>query len=118
MSEPVGIEAARRFFADQIKGFLPRAEVQTRPAHGEATAFHCDWLIEEGSSRKRSREITVKLASAAMNQFRAADPRGRGAMADNFVRVIKIRLAEGGYEENDPPSPPFIVHIDEHSLEP
>jgi hypothetical protein len=119
MSKPLDIEAARSFFAAEIGGLLPKAEIQIRPANNEATAFHCDWLIEGGpSSRQRSREITVKLASAAMNRFRSVDSKERGAMAAKFIRTIKVRLAEGGYDEKDPPSPPFIVHVDEHSLEP
>lgn len=110
------IETARRFFADQIRELLPKADIQIRPANDEATAFHCDWLIE--SSKKRSREITVKLASAAMKGFRSADSKERGAMAAKFVRVIRVRLAEQGYDENDPSSPPLVIHINEHSLEP
>ena len=119
------IKTARGYFANEIlySDFLPRsAEISIRaePALGEAAAFHCQWpLTEKGPySGKHSREITVQITAGAMNRFRSADLRERGDMLIQFGRIFKARLLDGGYDAKDPPSPPFIVHIDDHSLEP
>lgn len=115
------IEAARRAFADVIakRTFAPKfpMAIKFRPgAVSDATVIHCQWpLAEKGPY---SREITVQIAAGAMNRFRQADARARGEMLELFIRAFKIRLIEGGYTDKDQPAPPFIVHIDEHSLEP
>lgn len=123
-SKIVDIEAARQYFADAIRDsdFVPySAEISIRadPALGEAAAIHCRWpLVEKGPySGSHSREITVQITAGAMNRFRSADSTERGAMSTRFVRIFNTRLLDGQYDEKDPSSPPFIVHVDEHSLE-
>jgi hypothetical protein len=119
----VDIDAVRHVFADAMmkSGYIPNtAEIVIRPgAIPEATAIHCDWpLIEKGPySGNRSREITVKINAAAMKLFRSAEARERAAMLDRFIHIFQVRLLEDGYNEQDPSPPPFIVSIDEHSLE-
>ena len=115
------IDAARRIFADAIatRTFGPKFPMEIKVQKGavpDATVIHCQWpLAEKGPY---SREITVQIAAGAMSRFRQADARARDEMLEHFIRVFQIRLIEGGYTDKDPPVPPFIVHIDEHSLEP
>ena len=92
---------------------------RTEPELGEAAVFHCKWpLVEKGPhSGTYSREITVQISAGAMNRFRSADARTRGAMSDRFISIFGERLDVDHYNEQDSSSPPFIIHIDEHSLE-
>jgi hypothetical protein len=53
-----------------------------------------------------------------MSRFRSADTTERGEMLSTFVRVLNGRLLDEQYDEQDPPSPPLIVYIDEYSLVP
>jgi hypothetical protein len=125
MMDEIDIDTARAFFAHAIEGseFIPDSaeiEIGAEPALGNAAVFHCRWpLVEKGPlSEKFSREITVQVNASAMNRFRAADPRDQGAMLARFRRLFNARLIDLHYDENDPPSPPFIVHVDENSLAP
>jgi hypothetical protein len=117
---PLDIDAARHAFADAIanRTFAPKfpLEINIRPgAVPDATVIHCHWrLAKEGPY---SREITVQIAAGAMNRFRHADASARGKMLELFIRTFRIRLLEGGYNDKDPLAPPFIVSIDEHSIE-
>jgi hypothetical protein len=58
------------------------------------------------------------MSSVAMSRFRSADTTERGEMLSTFVRVLNGRLLDEQYDEQDPPSPPLIVYIDEYSLVP
>lgn len=124
MSNEIDLKAARYMFAGAIAkcGYVPdSAEITIRDDAelGEAAAFHCRWpLAEKGPySDKYSREITVKIASRAMNHFRAAAPEERAEMLGKFGYVLRMRWLDGQYNERDSSSPPFIIEIDEHSLE-
>ncbi|MGB7598369.1 MAG: hypothetical protein WBM09_12470, partial [Gallionella sp.] len=87
---------------------------------GEAAAIHCHWpLVEKApNSGNYSREITVHITAAAMNRFRSADARTRGAMSTRFSSIFDQRLDEGQYNEQDASPPPFLIYIDEHELTP
>ena len=120
MSDQVDTEAARQAFANEIRksDFIPNsAEISIQPAIGEAAAFHCRWPLLE-KTWNYSREITVMVTSDAIKRFRLAEARERGAILTQFVRILNVRLLDGQYYEKEPPSPPFLIHIDEHSLEP
>jgi len=112
------IDAARRIFADAIAKctFAPKFPIEIKVRPSEATAIHCQWpLAEKGPY---SRGITVHITAGAMSRFRQANARARDEMLERFMRVFQIRLIQGGYRDKDPPTPPFIVHIDVYSLEP
>jgi hypothetical protein len=115
------IDAALRIIEDTITKhcFVPTFPIELKSRQGavpDATAIHCQWpLAEKGPY---SREVTVMIAAGAMRRFRRADAKARGEMLEHFVRAFRIRLTEGGYNEQDPWLPPFIIHIDEHSIEP
>lgn len=122
MGDQEDIASARGRFAAAFagSGMVPSSvDITIHPAHGEATAFHCTWpLTEHGvDPKKNSREITVKVASAAIKAFRSENAKGREAMLTRFIKVIGIRLHEGKYDEAAATLEPFIVFIDEHSLD-
>lgn len=116
--------AARRAFADTIikSRLVPdSAELVMREgAVPEATVIHCTWPLEEKEPfvTRRSREITIQISAAAIGAFREGSSRERGDMLTQFTRVFQTRLVEGGYREGDSTSPPFVVHVDQHSLQP
>jgi hypothetical protein len=121
----VDIEVARRYFANAIEksGFMPdfaEITIRSEPALGTATVIQCRWpLIEKGTfSGNYSRAITVQINARAMQLFCSVDPKDRGAMLDQFVRVLYTRLTNGHYDEKGASSPVFIVGIDEDSLKP
>ncbi|MCC7079465.1 MAG: hypothetical protein IT530_02240 [Burkholderiales bacterium] len=116
------LEVARRAFADAFVKVVPsNAKIFNRvdAELGEAAVIHCQWPLKEKGpySGNDSREITVQIGASALNAFRLADARARGLMLERFTRVCSIRLAEGGYHEQDPSSPAFKIRIDERSLE-
>lgn len=120
---PVDVPTARQAFARALAEFLPattQITIRNEAALGDAAAIHCRWpLTEKGPfSGDFSREITVQITAAAINAFRAADGQTRGVMLEKFSSVCRIRLAEGGYNEQDPSPPEFIVRIDDQTLEP
>jgi hypothetical protein len=120
MSDQVDIDRARQAFADAIRqsDYIPgSAAISIQPAIGEAAAFHCRWPLVEKAGNY-SREITVMVTSDAIKRFRLAEARERGAILTQFVRILNVRLLDGHYYEKEPPSPPFLIHIDDHSLEP
>jgi hypothetical protein len=119
---PVDVPTARQAFAQALAGFLPpttQITIRNEAALGDAAAIHCRWpLTDKGPhSGDLSREITVQITAAAVNAFRAADGQTRGAMLEKFSNVCKVRMAEGGYNEQDPSPPAFIISIDDYSLE-
>jgi hypothetical protein len=122
MGSLLSIDVAREYFVNAILksgAVVPgTADISLRLAINGATAYHCDWpLGEKGpSSRKRSREITVQIDSDAMNCFRPADAKERGEMLSKFVQVLNGRLLDEQYDEQAPPSPALVVHIDRYSL--
>lgn len=116
------IDSMRRYIAETIgsAGLLPdSAVVAIHPAHAEATAFHCQWslAVDGADSKKHSREITVQVGSAAMKALLSADTKGCADMLVRLVEVIGIRLQEGNYDPAAATLEPFIVSIDEHSLD-
>ncbi len=124
MSNVLDIKAARVLFADAIakSGYVPESakiKIRDEPELGEAAAFHCYWHLDEKGpfSGEYSREITVQITSQAMNSFREAGPVKRGEMIERFGYVFRTRLLDGQYNEQDPSHPPFIIKIDEHSLD-
>ena len=124
MTDEIDIETARACFAHAIAGseFVPdtaEIEIRAEPALGNAAVFHCRWPLadKEPPSEKYSREITVQITPSAISRFRSADPREQGTMLTRFRRVFDGRLIDLRYNEQDPSSPPLIVHVDEHSLE-
>jgi len=119
----VDVPTARQAFAAALAELMPATAeliVRNEAELGDAAAIHCKWPLEEKGpySGDYSREITAKISAATVNAFRAADGQSRGVMLDRFKSVCAVRLAEGGYNEQDPSPPAFLIHIDEHSLEP
>jgi hypothetical protein len=101
------IETVRQFFAKEIRDsdFFPSSlKVTFKPGTGDATTFLC-----EG----RSRGITVEVSSDAMKRFCSAAASERGEMATKFIRTLRLRLADGGYNPDDPPTPAFPITINE-----
>jgi hypothetical protein len=104
------IDAAREFFARLIQDTFKPAQLGIRQgAHPNATIFLFHWrLIDQ---ERDSPEVAVMFSSDEMERFVNSDPNLRGTMAERFTSLIKIRLAEGGYNELDQVVQPFRVHI-------
>jgi hypothetical protein len=118
----VDVPTARQAFAVALAEVMPATAelvIRNEAELGDAAVIHCKWPLEEKGpfSGHYSREITAKITAAVVNAFRAADGQTRGAMLDRFKSVCAVRLAEGGYNEQDPSPPAFVISIDEHTLE-
>ncbi len=124
MSDLLNVDVARECFANAIlksEVVVPStADISIRSAIDEATTFRCDWpLVEKGPcSGNRSREITVQISSVAMHRFCSAEAGEREEMLIRFIGVFNGRLLAESYDEQHPPSPPLIIHIDEYALAP
>ena len=81
---------------------------------GNAAVFHYDWRLQSGAP---SRGITVKLPAVVMERFAAADRRERERIEETILRIIRVRLAQGGYQEVDPPEPPLVVTFYDHDFD-
>lgn len=104
------IDAAREYFSNSIVRAFPGARVSVKEgAVADATAFCFSWWMPDKS--RDSLEVAVLLHAAAMNLFINATAEVRGRISERFERIIRSRLADGGYDPEDQSLESFKVHI-------
>jgi len=101
---------ARDHFVSVITRAFPSADVVIKQgAVPTATSFCFSWVIPD--QKRRGREIAVFLYADPMNRFIGATAADRDRMSEQFERIIRTSIADGGYDSQSKSVESFPVHI-------